>query len=85
MFGISRRIRSEQGSTFISKEYREFCGKYNIEIIYSPVGDHRGTGQIERLIKTIKERLGALKQEKGKEFDLKRELERITEECGKTP
>ncbi len=63
MFGIPRGIRSDQGYASTSKEYKNYCRNRNINTIFSPVGDHRGTRQVERLIKTVKERLGALKIE----------------------
>ncbi len=63
IFGIPRRLRSDQGTAFTSRELKEFCERNNIDQIFSPAGDHRGTEQVERLIRTIKERLGALEIE----------------------
>ena len=63
LHGIPRTIRTDQGSGFISKEVREFCLEHNIKVIFSPVGDHRATGLVERLIRTIKERLLVMAQE----------------------
>ena len=57
LHGIPRTIRTDQVSGFISKEVREFCHEHNIKVIFSPVGDNRATGLVERLIRTIKERL----------------------------
>ena len=54
LHGIPRTIRTDQGSGFISKEVREFCQKHNINVIFSPVGDHRATDLVERLIRTVK-------------------------------
>ena len=64
--GKPRTIRTDQGSGFISKEVREFCQERNINVIFSPVGDHRATDLVERLIRTIKERLMVLAQENPK-------------------
>ena len=61
--GIPRTIRTDQGSGFISKEVRKFCQEQNINVIFSPVVDHRVTGLVERLIRTIKERLLVTAQE----------------------
>ena len=63
LHGIPRTIRTDQGSGFISKEVRQFCLEHNIKVIFSPVGDHRATGLVERLIITIKERLLVMAQE----------------------
>ena len=66
LHGIPRTIRKDQGSGFISKEVREFCHEHNIKVIFSPVGDHRATGLVEHLIRTIKERLLIMAQERPK-------------------
>ena len=66
LHGIPRNIRTDQGSGFISKEVREFCHEHNIKVIFSSVGDHRATGLVERLIRTIKERLLVMAQERPK-------------------
>ena len=63
LHGIPRIIRTDQESGFIFKENREFCLEHNIKVIFSPVGDHRATGLVERLIRTIKERLLVMRQE----------------------
>ncbi len=49
------------------------------------MADHRGTGQVERLIRTIKERLGALKVEKGPKYSREAELKIILRELRYTP
>ncbi len=59
IFGIPTPIRSDHGAAFTSRELKELCKENNIEQISSPSGDHRGTGQIERLIRQIKERIGS--------------------------
>ena len=63
LHGIPRTTRTDQGSGFISKQVREFCQEYNINVIFSPVGDHRATDLVERLIRTIKERLLVMAEE----------------------
>ena len=62
LHGIPRTIRTDQGSSFISKEVRE----HNIKVIFRTVGDHRATGLVERLIRTIQERLLVMAQERPK-------------------
>ena len=63
LHGIPKTIWTDQGSGFISKEVREFCLEHDIKVIFSPVGDHRATGLVERLIRTIKERQIVMAQE----------------------
>ena len=58
--GIPRSIRCDQAQAFKAKEIDIFCKNKNIKLILAPAGDHRGTGMVERLIKTIKRRLAAL-------------------------
>ena len=64
--GITRTIRTDQGSGFISKEVREFCQEQNINVTFSPVGDHRATGLVEQLFRTFEERLLVMAQESPK-------------------
>ena len=52
--GAPRQIRVDQGTNFMSKEVRAFCHKQGIEILISPVNDHRATGCVERTIGSIK-------------------------------
>ena len=40
---------------------QEFCSNRGIKHILSPVGDHRGSGLVERSIQTIKRKLGVAK------------------------
>ena len=63
LHGLPRTISTDQGSGFISNEVREFCQEQNINVLFRPVGDHRTTGLVERLIRTIKGRLLAMAQE----------------------
>ena len=53
LHGIPRTIKTDQGFGFISKEVGEFCHEHNLKVIFSPVGDHRARGLVERLIRTI--------------------------------
>ena len=58
--GIPRNIRCDQAQEFKSRQFEIFCKNNNIKLILAPVGDHRATGMIERLIQTIKRRLSAI-------------------------
>ena len=52
--GNPRKIFMDQGSSFTSKAVKSFCNSEGIEIIYSPVNDHRATGCVERTIGSLK-------------------------------
>ena len=54
LHGFARKIRVDHASCFLSKDFKNFCKKYNIEIIYCTVGNHRLNGLVERLVYTIK-------------------------------
>ena len=56
-YGIPKQIRSVPGSVFTSEEYKTFCQKFQIKHVTCLVRDHRGNGKIERLIRTLNERL----------------------------
>ena len=58
--GIPKNIRCDQAQAFKSRQFEIFCKNNNIKLILAPVGDHRATGMIERLIQTIKRRLSAI-------------------------
>ena len=58
-FGIPKRIRSDAATIFRSKKFKQFCENYYIQHIESPIRYHRGNGKIERLIRTLNERLRA--------------------------
>ena len=61
-FGVPKKIRTDPGTVFVSEEFARFCRQFGIEHIICPVRDHRGNGKIERLIRTINERLRTKKQ-----------------------
>ncbi len=53
-------VISDQGSAFTSHEFKSFCSKHTNQQEFSPVNDHRGTGVVERAIRTIKTRILAI-------------------------
>ena len=55
--GIPKTIRTDPATKFRSKRFKESCSKRLIQHIECPIRDHRGNGKIERLIRTINERL----------------------------
>ena len=50
----TRKIKSEKGSAFISKEYKNFCNEHNIIRKYGTPNLHTGTGLVERTIQLLK-------------------------------
>ena len=61
--GIPKAIRSDQGTAFTAESMRTWCDSKCIQHIFSPIGDHRGTGLVERLIRTVRSRLDTCKLE----------------------
>ena len=58
--GIPRSLRCDQAQAFKSKDFTIYCKDNNIKLILAPAGDHRATGMVERLIQTIKRKLGVM-------------------------
>ena len=56
-YGVPKAIRTDPGTVFVSEEFENFCKQFGIKHKTCPVRDHRGNGKIERLIRTINERL----------------------------
>ena len=52
-----KKIRTDPGTAFKSEKFRSVCNKKFIEHIICPVRDHKGNGKVERMIRTINERL----------------------------
>ena len=59
--GVPRNIRLDQARCLIGYKVKNFCKQNNINIITAPANDHRAIGLVERLIQTIKRRLGCMK------------------------
>ena len=59
--GLPHSIRTDHGSGFKNNLVQEFCSSRGIKHVFSPVGDHRGSGLVERTIQTIKRKLGVAK------------------------
>ena len=56
--GLPHSIRTDHGSGFKNYLVQDFCSNRGIKHFLSPVGDHRGSGLVERSIQTIKRKLG---------------------------
>ena len=52
--GHPRKLHMDQATGFFSNEVQNFCNYEGIELIKSPVKDHRATGMVERTIGSIK-------------------------------
>ena len=55
--GIPQNIRTDLATIFRSKRFEAFCANRQIRRKECPTKDHRGNGKVERLIRTINERL----------------------------
>ena len=73
--GVPRKIHVDQGTNFMSKEVKAFCNSERIEIMKSPVNDHRATGCAERTIGSLKNSILTYAQEEKTE-PLEKMLER---------
>jgi len=77
-FGNPRRIISDRGSAFTSKEFNDFCEEEQIEHVVITTGIPRGNGQVERIFGTITPVLAKLaKDEPTKWFKYVPEVQRI--------
>lgn len=54
LFGTPKRIIADQGRCYISAEFKEFCTDHNIELHLIATGSARANGQVERVMRTLK-------------------------------
>ena len=54
---IPKRIRTDPGTAFKSEKIKQFCPEKFMNHVICPVRDHRRNGKVERMIRTINERL----------------------------
>ena len=59
--GIPKRIRTDPATIFRGEKFKTFCKNLFISHVECPIRDHRGNGKVERLIRTINERISAEK------------------------
>ena len=79
--GVPRSIRMDQARCQKSNIIRDLCNRNNIKIIFAPANDHRSIGLVERLIQTVKRRLGCIKLDpKQHPFNIKQSLKQIAQE-----
>ena len=55
--GLPQTIRTDKGTAFTGKEFREICKSLKIKLIYGTPYIHTPTGLVERGIRTLKEYL----------------------------
>ena len=73
--GVPRQTRVDQGTNFMSENVGSFCQQEEIDLVVSPVNDHRATGCVERTVGSLKYSLLTYAREKKTE-PLERMLER---------
>ena len=59
--GLPQCIRTDHGSGLKIDLVQQFCSSGGFKHILSPVGDHRGSGLVERMLQIIKRKLGTEK------------------------
>ena len=76
--GVPRNIRLDQARCLRGNKVELLCAKHNINLIYAPANDHRPIGLVERLIQTVKRRLGCIKLDPNQRpFNIKNALRDI--------
>ena len=77
--GVPKNIRLDQARCLKGNKIQQLCKRYNINLIYAPANDHRPIGLVERLIQTIKRRLGCIKLDPNqKPFNIKNALQNLS-------
>ena len=62
--GVPHRKRCDQAQTLRAKKFQFFCNtNHNIKLFFAPVDDHRVNGVVERMIQTLKRRVGVMRIE----------------------
>ncbi|XP_032582998.1 uncharacterized protein LOC116803251 [Drosophila sechellia] len=60
LFGLPTRIIADQGRSFASKSFRDFCSSQKINLHLIATGASRANGQVERVMSTLKGMLTAV-------------------------
>lgn len=53
IFGNPRRIISDRGTAFSSREFKEYCEQEGVEHVLVTTGVPRSNGQVERINRTL--------------------------------
>ena len=59
--GVPRLLRCDKAQTFRTKHFQLLCKSNNLKLLFTPVDNHRFIVVAERLIQTLKRRLGVMK------------------------
>ena len=79
--GVPRYLRMDQARCQTGNVLKEFCNRNNFKIIFALANDHRSIGLVERLIQTVKRRLGCIKLDTTQRpFNIKQSLRQIAQE-----
>ena len=79
--GVPGSIRMDQARCQTGNIIRELCNRNNIKIIFAPANDHRSIGLVERLMQTVKRRLGCINLDpKLRPFYIKQSSRQIAQE-----
>ena len=74
---IPRSIRLDHARFQTGQQIKAFCNQTNIKSIEALIQDHRAIGLVERLIKTINNRLASIKIAARNQFNLKASINSI--------
>jgi len=65
IFGVPSRLIADQGRSFASTVFRDFCSAQKIDLHLIATGASRANGQVERVMSTLKSMLTAVETGKG--------------------
>lgn len=66
LFGSPKRVIADQGRCYISAEFKEFCTDHSIELHLIATGSARANGQVERVMRTLKNLLTIIENDSNK-------------------
>ena len=76
---VPRNIRLDQARCLKGNKIQQLCKRNNIQLIYAPANDHCPKGLVERLLQTVKRRLGCIKLDPNqKPFNIRNALQNIS-------
>jgi len=59
-WGLPKKLVSDNGPPFSSNTYKQFCTKFDIKLLYSPVSHPQSNAQVERSVQICKKALKKL-------------------------
>ena len=62
MNGIPKTIRTDPGTVLKGEKFQQFCKEKFIQQTICPIRDHRENGKVERMIRTLNERLRTIRK-----------------------